>query len=136
MASTKAATTRAMVMASAAGSAPLAICARIASRTASGPGARRGLAKCAAIPQTRISASNEPSRAAISRRLCGIVEQRGVQVFGRPDQGLAADFGDDLEQRARIPRLLGDRSSGRAVEIAPAIDFERVVVLGADAGAN
>ncbi len=93
-----AATTRPIVTASANGNRPSSVCSRIAARTVSGLGSRRGEAKCAAICQSAIIANNEPSRAANSGPFRGIVEGGKVERFGGADELRAADFGDRLEQ--------------------------------------
>ena len=56
----------------------------------------------------------------------GIVEETGVEFLGLADQLLAADLREPAIKDARVRGLLGDGPFRDAVEIALAIDFERL----------
>ena len=58
----------------------------------------------------RSKTSNEPRRAANSRALGGIVEERRGQIAHAADEFGAADFGDRLEQS---PRSAASSATGR-----------------------
>ena len=59
----------------------------------------------------------------------GIVEETGVEFLGLADELLAANLREPAIKDARVRGLLGDGAFRDAVEIALAIDFERLVVF-------